>query len=127
MSKVRYYKLEIQPFHTPVNIIIAKNISIGMKWVNKNLLPKLKFKNIENEKDTLGLYAWRYKENKEYNLIFLREDSSDSTIIHECFHAIMRISYDRGAEYSKESDEFFAYSFGNFTGEVLDLFYGRKK
>ena len=59
--------------------------------------------------------------------MIVKKITNDSTIVHECFHAIMRISYDRGAEYSKESDEFFAYSFGNFTGEVLDLFYGRKK
>lgn len=117
--KTKSFVIEVEPFQTEVTIVVADTVAKGIKWANKNLVPKLKIP-YKGEETTNGMFCYRTYKGCDYNVIFLKANSTYNTIVHEAFHAVTRISYDRGSTLSESSEEFFAYSLGNFTGKLIE-------
>ena len=117
--KGHYKVINIQPFNHPVNIVVCKDVWDGVKYANKYHKHKTPIEQEEKDKGCLGTY---YDYEKD-TFIFLGFKADVDTVVHECFHTLMRLSFDRGAVWTKKSDEMFAYAMGNFTKEVMDFFY----
>ncbi len=64
----------------------------------------------------LGLHC--FDDSTFTGYIFLNPDSEQSTITHECFHAVHSIARVIGARLDDASEEFYAYHLGYLTGIV---------
>ena len=107
--------VEVKPFHTNVNVVIGKTINQGLEYCNEFCEKDGIFELEKEEENVGGLY---YVSNCDKHFILLSINSDIQDIVHESFHAVMRIAHDRGAEWSFSSDEFYAYSIGQFVSEV---------
>lgn len=121
--KGKYTVIKIQPFDEPVNIVVNETIKKGVKYANKYHSHKKKM-TFHDYKNTDGLH---YETPDNHRFIFLNYTSSVHTVVHECFHAVMKTAKSRGAKHCNKSEEFYAYSLGEFTQKVMDFFYGIKQ
>ena len=115
-----HIQIVLQPFEDTINVVVAKNIKKAIKYANKyhKHTPKLEYEESDN------VDGMHYKTPDNYRFIFLRYDADVHTIVHECFHAVMKTATNRGNKFSHKGEEFYAYSLGQLTENVMDFFYG---
>lgn len=123
--KTRFYKQTLEPFGLSVSVVFADTVNKGIQYINKNLVPEL---NLELDRETTqGLHICKEVEGESYDILIFRYDAPLSTIIHECFHLVMHAADYRGAKWGEDSDEFYAYSMGNFTSSIISKIPNKKK
>lgn len=122
--KGNHTTITIEPFKEIINIVVAKSINKGVKYANKyhEHTP-----NIDEDDDEERVDGQHLVTEDHHRFIFLRYDSGIHTIVHECFHAVMKVSASRGAKHSDKSEEFYAYILGNLTEDVMNFFYDLKQ
>lgn len=118
--KPTYKFITVQPFGSTVTLIVANNIKTAHKYALKQLKPDLILD--ESHYSCLGLFVTNLHNGIVYDSIILPKTATMETIIHECFHAYMSIASHRGAQWSEESDEFYAHGISKFTVEVINSF-----
>lgn len=118
--KGNHKQIVLQPFEETINVVVAKDINSAIKYANKYYKPnpKLEYEEMDN------VDGMHYKSPDNHRFIFLRYDASIHTVVHECFHAVMKTARDRGNKFSHKGEEFYAYSLGQLTENVMDFFYG---
>lgn len=120
--KGNYFEIELQPFEAKVSIVVNSTMKKAIRYAKKYNSSTLIY---EKSDDSAGGMFCTSKEDNYF--IFLKYDSTVHDIVHECFHAVMKIAASRGARHCKKSEEFYAYSLGKFTEDVMNNFYGLKK
>lgn len=121
--KGRHKVIKIQPFDEPVNIVVNKSIKKCIKYTNKYHKHKHKLE-FHDYKNCDGMH---YETPDKHRFVFLQYNSSIHTVVHECFHAVMKSAKMHGGKHCKKSEEFYAYSLGEFTEQVMNFFYGIKE
>ena len=117
-----HFIIEVQPFETKVSIVVNSTMKRAIKYAKKYNNSTLIYE--KSDDNCGGLFC----ESVEGNFfIFLKYDSTVHDIVHECFHAVMKIAASRGARHCRKSEEFYAYSLGKFTEDVMNNFYGLKQ
>lgn len=120
--KGKHFVIEVQPFEACVSIVINSTMKKAIKYAKKYNSSTMRY---EKSDDSAGGLFCTSRENNYF--IFLKYNSTVHDIVHECFHAVMKIATSRGAHHCNKSEEFFAYSLGKFTEDVMNSFYGLKK
>ena len=121
-----YFELEVKPFEFVIHVSVAKDMKSAINLANKKAKHKKKDRIIyeKSDKTCSGIF---HIDSKGYHHIFLRYNSDIHDLVHESFHAVMRVARDKGAKWSFSSDEFYAYSLGSFTQSLMDKFYDIKE
>lgn len=120
----KLFKATVQPFEQKLNVIVAKSMKEGMKFFNDNPIGKNRIVYEDKDKTAGGLF---YRDLDGNCYIFLKYNSDIHDIVHESFHAIMGIAKDRGAKHNQGSEEFYAYSLGQLSQNIMNFFYSLKK
>lgn len=115
-KKTHVLKYKITPFHTELNVIVSSNIKNSVKRMNKlnKGVELIKDFNIEG---CGALYVPYEGKNKCFILFDFKSDLE--TMVHEIFHAVMNTAKMNQADWSYDSDEFYAYIMGSITQEVV--------
>lgn len=123
-AKVRKGKIVVEPFDVEVPILIVSEMKDVVKIWNKEIRSKMP-PDLEEE-FTDGMIAAVVNFPNEKGLhcfgMILQEDVSDSTIVHESFHLLMKIASYKGASWSDDSDEWYAYGLEKIFNDVKDVF-----
>lgn len=115
--KDKVFEVGLKPFNTKVKVIICSSMEDCVEKANE-LIPSPNIP-YEEVRDSYGCFLEHLHEGTMRYIILLLHDSTINTVVHECFHACMLIADNKGAVWSRESDEFYAYSMGNFTSKVI--------
>lgn len=111
----------VKPFETFVRVVIGDTIPEAIKYWSENIEPKGDL-DLNQYLDVNGL-TLRIKDNGKYHYgIILSINSPYSTIVHELFHLMMYVADHKGASWSEESDEWYAYCLSDLWEQVALLY-----
>lgn len=114
-------KIIVQPFNTEILVMKGITVEHCLKEYNKRFLPKCNGKNSIYKHDFGGVLIIN-KDNLLYWALILTDKQNVGSIVHECFHLIMRLAKSKGCVWSEDSDEFYAYSLTQLVNEVLTFY-----
>ena len=109
---MRYFNYELKPFRTIVLIIFSDTVTEGLNWIVNEHKGDLVGVDPERETETLGIVGSGLDKNglKSWYIVFNENTITNGIIAHESFHAVSRISRQKGLKLGNDSEEFFAYA-----------------
>lgn len=122
---VRVKMIDVSLFSHWVTVVIADTIEEARDYINESFDP---CPDLEPEFfcNANGMHTERLINGKYYDIILFSGDAELRTVIHECFHCVMKMCNTRGCAWCPESDEFYAYLMDSFTDEVIKFYQGRE-
>jgi hypothetical protein len=117
--------ITVNPFEVNVHVVIGETLEEGLKYWSENIEPKHDL-DINSYKDSNGLMLRIVNEGIHHYGVILFLNSPYSTILHELFHLMMNVANDKGASWSEESDEWYAYCLSDLW-EQVDVLYDKYK
>lgn len=122
--KVRKGKIVVEPFDVEVLILIVSEMKDAVKFWNKEIIPKMPtdFEEEFNDGVIATVVSFPNEEGLRCYGMILQENASDSTIVHESFHLLMKIASYKGASWSDDSDEWYAYGLEKIFNDVKNVF-----
>ncbi len=116
----------VNPFETRVRVVVSETIEKGLTYWRDNVEPKHGL-NISDYIKANGLTLRMVNDGVSYYGIILCLSSPYSTIAHELFHLVMAVANHKGASWSEESDEWYAYCLSDLWEQVAELMNKYKK
>lgn len=113
-------EITVQPFGTKVRVLIGETIREALEYWEENLTPTHNL-DIDRYSDADGIVIRIVHEGLFHYGIVLAEDAPDSSIVHETFHLVMKIADHKGASWSEDSDEWYAYCQGLMYDDIMSL------
>jgi hypothetical protein len=118
---MRYCDITVSPFNVELRILIGESIPILLKEWDERFEPRHSIKP-ESYNIADGLVLKVEEDGTSYYGMLLIENTRPGIIIHEIFHMVMKIANDKGAIWSEESDEWYAYCIQDVYEKIMNVY-----